>query len=302
MKRYLCFAACASLFLLASDSSGFGWYNWYGGGSTSTATSSNGFKYSYSNRSWGWGSGNYAYAYTNTYPKANSQVSYSWPTATASSYSSAPGRTAYAYASAQNSSWWWGGGYTNAIAQTTGSPSYATAYSHASTWYSYQYWIPRFYWNSWVGLHGWYIPYYYQYYYWGWFDGDATDMSVYMNMRFGDGDVPASWSELLRDGWHDNGDGTYSQIGSTFNSSDLVAGVQDGHNGWFITGHDGETGTPYNISFNSKAYEIGGDSDYILLENRFWIQGETGQAVPGPAAALAFALGFGSSCFKRRKR
>jgi len=301
MKKLMLLAACAPL-LLASSGYGFGWYNWYGGGTTATASSWNGFGYSYSSRSWGWGTGNYAYAYTNTYPYARSQVSYSWPSAFASAYSSYGGRTAYAYASAHDSPWWWGGGYTNAVAQTTGRPSYATAYSHSRAWYTYQYWLPRAYWYGWVSNYGWYIPYHYRFYYWGWFDGDVTDMSVYVNMRFGDGDNPTVWTQLLNDGWHDNGDGTFSRIGSTFDPSDLVPGVQDGHNGWFIKGHEGDGGTPYDILFLSQAYEVGGDNDYILLENRFWIQGETGQPVPTPAAVIPFAVGCALGFLRSRKR
>lgn len=302
MKRSLFLAAFAPLLLSASGAYGFGWYDWYGGGTTATATSWNGFGYAPVYRSWGWGDGNYAYAYTNTYPYARSQTSYNWPYASAFAYSSYGGRTAYASASAYDSPWWWGGGYTNVVAKTTGSPSYATAYSHASAWYTYQYWVPRAFWYGWTSYYGWYVPYYYRFYYWGWFDGDASDMSVYVNMAFGDGDDPTAWSQLLCDGWHDNGDGTFSQIGSTFSASDLVPGVQDGHNGWFIRGREGDGGTPYDILFLSKAYEVGGDNDYILIENRFWIRGEVGQPVPAPAAALPFLIGTWIGYCRRRRK
>lgn len=293
MKRWLSiFVGVSALLAIPASAFSYGWYNWYGGGTTSVANSWNGFGYSYASRNWGWGSGAYASAYTNTYPAASQQTSWGWGGASASAYSANGSRWASAQATTYNSPWWWGGGYSNAVAQTNGSPSYATAYAHTDSWFSYRFWIPRSAWYGWVGNYGWYVPVYYNYYYWGWFDGDMGDMALYNNLQYNDGSDPNNWTTLLQDGWKDNGDGTFTHLGSLFSASDLLyEEVMPGHMGYTILGHDGASGTSYDLLMMGKAFEVGGDTDFIEIETTLRIRGDIGQStVPGPAAVAPWLV------------
>lgn len=295
-RRLVCtLALCAGVVAVGSAPAwGWGMYNWWGGYTTATATSWNGgssvsWNYGPSGWGWGWGGGAQVSTYTNTYPAADADSAWGWNGAACQSHSATPGRTADAYASAYNSNWsWWNsGGYSYARTQTSGVPSYATAYARSNSNWSYQYWVPRSWWyNSWVPQWGWRVPYYMRWYYWGWLDGDQSDMGVEMNLW---ADQDGSKTSVLRDGFHDNGDGTYTQVGSALSGSDLMYNPDvggTGHAGWDILGHDGSQGQdPYQLEFLMNAREIGGDTENILLEVSFSIDGYIGQ-VPEPATGL----------------
>lgn len=311
-KVYLMIVCIVFMAVCSTTAWGYGYYNWYGGYNTATATAWNGgtsvsWNYGPSGWGWGWGGGAYASTYTNTYPGADYDTSWGWNGASAQSHSAAPGRSADAYAYAYNASWgWWNsGGYSQAIATTSGSPSYATAYAKPSSNWWYTYWVPRNWWyNTWVPAHNWYIPYYMNWYYWGWVDGDQPDMALEMDLSAIDTSLATSQT-VLNDGFKDNGDGTFTQLGSTLNPSDLaynsnVGGT--GHAGWDIMGHNGSIGEdPYSLPFLITATDIGGDDDYIMLRVDFSIDGYIGQGpIPEPATLILFGLG--GLALLRRKR
>ena len=258
---------------ISTTALGYGWYNWYGGYNTATATSWNGgtsvsWNYGPTSWGWGWGSNCYAATYTNTYPGPDVDRDWGWHNAYAHSHSSSGGRTADAQAYAYNASWsWWNsGGYTNAVAQTSGSPSYASATARANSNWWYTYWVPRYWWyNTWTPVHGWYIPYYWRWWYWGWLDGDMSeeDMAMAFDM-FAPNDLV--WNE---------------DVGGT------------GHPGWDIIGHDGsQNEEPYDIPFLITAQEVGGNEDYIELLVEFEMGGTLGsETVPEPATIALIGCG-----------
>ncbi len=308
------------VFLVACSGTtyGYGWYNWYGGYATATATSWNGgtavsWDYSPSWYGWGWGwwgTSCYARTYTNTYPGPDWDYDYGWHGAYAESHSSASGRTADAWAYAYNAGWgWWNrGGYARSVAQTSGSPSYATAYARAGSGWHYRYWVPRLWWyNTWVPTHGWYIPYYCHWYYWGWLDGDMTEADMALEVDLiAQSNYTQESQPLLQDGFIDDGDGTCTQLGSTLDPGDLVYNSNvggTGHPGWDIIGHSGEieTDSPYELAFLMAAIETGGDVDYVELEVEFKIDGYIGQ-VPEPTTLVLLAVGGGLSLYRRRNR
>jgi hypothetical protein len=285
---------------------GYGMYNWYGGYTTSTATAWNGgtsASWSYGSTGWGWswGSGCYASTYARAGSSWDSDTSWGWSGAHAESHASAPGKSADAWADAYNASWlWWNsGGYTHTVATTSGTNTYATAYARASSNWWYTYLVPRTWWNNtWVPVHGWRIPYYMQWYYWGWLDPMSTEMIL------GAEDILAGTSTtLLEDGFIDNGDGTVTQVGDDLDIADLVYDPDvdgAGHAGYNIMGHSGEieTDEPYLIPFLITATEIGGDTEYIELRVDFSIDGYIGQ-IPEPATIILLAAGLLG--IKRRK-
>lgn len=310
MKRL---AITSALLLLCAGSAwAWGSYSYYGGGATATASGWNGggtmsWSWAPSWWGWGWGGGCYAYTYATTYGPGDpkSQWSWGWGGASAQSHSANGGRTADAWANAYNAGWgWWNcGGYAWARAQTSGVPSFATATAHANSWWRYQYWVPWAWWNQWVAYHGWYVPYYLRWYYWGWFDPDTVSFGAFSHDNISEEDLL-----LMNEGWRDNGDGTFTHVGSTniLNPSDLsystnVGGT--GHAGWNIYGHDGSQGQdPYEMLMMMKARQIGDDGQgNVLIETDFTQDWQIG--IPEPSSLLALCAGLigAIGAFRRRK-
>lgn len=270
---------------------GYGYFNWYGGYGAATATGYNGWNYNSSSSSWSWGGPASLSVYASTYPPTDSKWAWGWNTSLSASASNG-GRSAWANASTWNAGWsWWGvGGYLSASAGTSGWPSYASATARSTSYWSYNYWVPRSWWNTWSGRYGWYVPYYYNWYYWGWIDdqmGIAADQWVVDNVDGG------KTTSVVKDGFFDNGGGTYDHWGTSWAGSDLqwsadVDGL--GHAGWNIIGHDGSSNeNPYQYVFYAKAKEVGGDADNIEIQNDFVIDGRI-TSTPEPPYGLLLLL------------
>ena len=167
---------------------GTGLYNWYGGYNTVAATGVNGWNWAPVNSTWSWGTGAYVSAYTNTYPYLDYHTAAGWAGASASAFSSAPGRSASASASGYNAGypWWNSGGYFNAIATTSGAPSYATANGRPMSTWTYYYNVPLAYWNAWVIPNGAFVPLSLGWWYWGWFDPPMSDMLLNIELNVDD--------------------------------------------------------------------------------------------------------------------
>ncbi|MEK7273728.1 MAG: hypothetical protein AAB110_00595 [Candidatus Desantisbacteria bacterium] len=314
MRRFLSVLVVITIMFVLTTTTAWSWgmYDWWGGYNVATAVSSNGvnfFHYSPYRWGWGWGPGAQASAYTNTYPYASYQNRWGWAGASASAYSvnaGPPARNAMAQATAYNSLWpWWGyGGYANAVTRTNGSPSYAYATARANSCWWYNFTVPRIFWNNWIGINGWNIPFLLNWYYWGWLDGDkdAADMAISTNLWAIDSNT-GNKVGILKDGFKDTGweNGivnstyTYSQLGNTLNPNDLVfnpnvGGI--GQTGWDIIGHNGTlaTDTPYEIPFMISAKEVGGDANNVELLVEFQINGNIGQT-PEPCTMVLMGSG-----------
>jgi hypothetical protein len=285
-------AALAAVPAMAS-----GLYNYYAGYGTATAVGYNGWSSSATGHSWGWGAGAYARAYTNTYPYARSAVSVGWTGASATAFSSFAGRTAYASGTGYTAGypWWGGGGYFNAVATTTGSPSYASAFARPLSYWTYYYTVPAAVWSSWVGLYGWYIPYRLNFWYWGWIDApDSGDMGFSANLYARD-PIAATTTPLLNDGFRHTGGAGYKQRGNQLSPSDLVYNPDvggTGREGFDIVGHNGTIGaSPYSFAFLNSAELLGFDGANFYLQSNFTIDGDIGQVPePGTWGLCALAL------------
>jgi hypothetical protein len=133
-----------------------------------------------------------------------------------------------------------------------------------------------------------------KWWYWGWVDGPATEMAMEVDLFVIDV-VAVTSQTLLDDGFIDNGDGTYTQLGNQLDlASDLVfnpnVGGMPGVPGWDIVGRDGTVNDPpYEFDFLVTATEVGGDVDNIELEVRFDIDGTIGQVAPVAVPAAPWA-------------
>jgi len=299
---------------------GTGYCNWW---SYWYASTTNLWPWACSACDWGYFPNSYASAYAADDGYVDAHTVWGWNASTqahADPYEPPVGHPeANAYADAYNGYWgYWCGPYVNARVSVTDTDGdhddYARAYAYSDVWCWHQYSVPWVWWQDWRIYHGPYIPYWCNWWYWGWID-DAPDVGIGAQETLIDNNANTS-TQLFSNWAQANPGGTLTLGGATtWSPGDFVfgtdvnpdvAGDQPGYN---IVGHDPNTSgdTPLLVGFSALGVDLGldplnPDNHLIGTSLRCETALDTAAPTPEPCSALLLLASVPTAAWIRRRR
>lgn len=208
--------------------------------------------------------------------------------------------------------WWLAGlwsrrvpnGQLETLVTTAGTPSFAQAFMRGAGQAQMIVGAPKdWFYNIWVPHWGSNLPVRLGFWSQGWIDGDygiAGSMSIHDN-------VSGTNQTLFSDGFFDNGDGTFSHIGTGWDPQSLVWNPDvdgEGNSGWNLVGHDlSKQETPYEYSFWVGLQKVGEDENFVELALDYNIETYMGSTpIPEPSSLVLVGCGSVAFLIMLRKR